>query len=77
MLNPVGDHILYLSRFRTYKIAGPPQTKTWGGGRQTDKRLPHRSLYSSLMFCIFKHICHKSVNLKSLSFLRDAFNDEG
>jgi hypothetical protein len=34
MLSPVGDHILqefntlYLTRFRTYKIARPPQTKT-------------------------------------------------
>jgi hypothetical protein len=33
-LSPVGDHILqefntlYLTRFRTYKIARPPQTKT-------------------------------------------------
>ncbi len=34
MLGPVGDHILqeyktlFLTRFRTYKIATPPQTKT-------------------------------------------------
>jgi hypothetical protein len=34
VLSPVGDHILqeintlYLTRFRTYKIARPPQTKT-------------------------------------------------
>ncbi len=34
VLSPVGDHILqefntlYLIRFRTYKIARPPQTKT-------------------------------------------------
>ncbi len=34
VLSPVGDHILqevtplYLTRFRTYKIATPPQTKT-------------------------------------------------
>jgi hypothetical protein len=38
VLSPVGDHILqefntlYLTRFRTYKIARPPQTKPWGGG---------------------------------------------
>ncbi len=35
MLSPVGDHILqefntlYVTRFRTYRIARPPQTKTW------------------------------------------------
>ena len=34
LLSPIGDHILqefhtrYLTRFRTYKIARPPQTKT-------------------------------------------------
>jgi hypothetical protein len=44
MLSPVGDHILqefstvYLTSFRTYKIARPPQTtKTQEGrGPQTD-----------------------------------------
>jgi hypothetical protein len=47
VLTCVGDHILqeftilYLTRFRTYKIARPPQTKTWEGrGPQTDKHLP-------------------------------------
>ena len=35
LLSLVGDHILrefntvYLTRFRTYKIVRPPQTKTW------------------------------------------------
>ncbi len=30
MLSPVGDHILqeFLTRFRTYKVARPPETKT-------------------------------------------------
>jgi hypothetical protein len=38
MLSLVGDHILrefdtpYLTRFRTYKIARPPQTKPRRGG---------------------------------------------
>ncbi len=43
----VGDHILqefnnlYLTRLKTYKIARPPQTKTWERrGPQTDKHLP-------------------------------------
>ncbi len=46
LLNPVGDHILvkfntlYLTRFRTYKIARPSQTKTQkgrgGGLRETN-----------------------------------------
>ncbi len=48
VLSPVGDHILqqfktlYLTRFRTYKIARPPQTITLGeeSGPQTDKQLP-------------------------------------
>jgi hypothetical protein len=46
-LIPVGDHILQefktlnLTRFRTYKIAKPPQTITQEGrGPQTDKYLP-------------------------------------
>ncbi len=34
---------MYLTRFRTYKIALPPQTKTYGGrGPQTDKHVPPR-----------------------------------
>ncbi len=47
MLSCVGDHILqefntlFLTRFTTYKIALPFQTKTWEGrGPQTDKHLP-------------------------------------
>ncbi len=47
MLSLVGDHILqefntlYLTRFRIYKVARPPQTKTQEGrGPQTDKHLP-------------------------------------
>ncbi len=46
MLSCVGDHILqkfntlYLTRYRTYTIARPPQTKTLEGrGLQTDKHL--------------------------------------
>ncbi len=41
-----GEHLqelctVYLTRFRTYKTALPPQTKTWEGrGPQTDKHLP-------------------------------------
>jgi hypothetical protein len=37
VLSPVGDNILqefntlYLTRFRTFKIARPPQTKTYEG----------------------------------------------
>jgi hypothetical protein len=47
VLSPVRDHILqefntlYLTRFRTYKIARPPQPKIWEGrGPQTAKHLP-------------------------------------
>ncbi len=46
MLSPVGDHILqkfdtlYLTRFRTYKIARPPKQKLGGREPQTDKHLP-------------------------------------
>jgi hypothetical protein len=47
VLSPVGDNIpqefntLYLARFRTYKIARPPQTKILEGrGAQTDKHQP-------------------------------------
>ncbi len=58
----VGDHILqefytlYLTRFRTFKIARPPQTKTQEGrGPQTDKH-PAKSLYKLFFqmttFCI-------------------------
>ncbi len=37
-----GFNTLFLTRFSTYKIPLPPQTKTWGGGgAQTDKHLPH------------------------------------
>jgi hypothetical protein len=46
VLSGVGDHILlvfntlYLTRFRTYKVALPPQTKTWKGmGPQIDQHL--------------------------------------
>jgi hypothetical protein len=49
MLSPVGDHILQeinilsLTRFRTCKIAKPPQTKIYEWkGPQTDKHLPQR-----------------------------------
>ncbi len=39
-------NILFLTRFRTYNIALPPETKTWEGrGPQTDKHLPAKSLY--------------------------------
>jgi hypothetical protein len=52
MLSPVGDHILqefintqYLTRFRTYKIATPPQTKSLERrGPQTDKHLPQSGM---------------------------------
>ncbi len=46
MLSFVGDHILqefntlYLTRFRTYKIALPPQRKPSRRGSLTDKHLP-------------------------------------
>jgi hypothetical protein len=47
MLIAVGDHImlelntLYLTRFKSYKIARPSQTKTWEGREpQTDRHLP-------------------------------------
>ncbi len=48
MLIPVRDHILqefnilYLTRFRTYKIARPPQNKKTqeGSGPQPDNHLP-------------------------------------
>jgi hypothetical protein len=47
VLGLVGYHILdefntlYLTRLRTYKIAKPPQTKTYDGrGPQADKLLP-------------------------------------
>jgi hypothetical protein len=39
--SPLGDHMLYLTRFRTYKIARLPQTKTdEERGPQIDKHLP-------------------------------------
>jgi hypothetical protein len=51
-----GGHILqeynnlFLKRFRTYKIALPPQTKTYEGrGPQTDKHLP-KSPFSGKFF---------------------------
>jgi hypothetical protein len=54
VLSCVGDHILqelktlYLTRFRTYKIARPPQTKTLGDrGPQTDKNLPQLPLQAN------------------------------
>jgi hypothetical protein len=42
---------LYLARFRTYKIARPPQTKKTyeGRGPQTDKHLP-QSLFNGQFF---------------------------
>jgi hypothetical protein len=48
----VGDHILqelntlYLTRFTTYKIALPPQTKNLGGEGASDIKTPAaKSLY--------------------------------
>jgi hypothetical protein len=39
----VWSYTVYLTRFRTYKIALPPQSKTYEGrGLQTDKHLPPR-----------------------------------
>jgi hypothetical protein len=36
---------VYMTRFRTYKIALPPQTKTYEGrGPQIDKQLPPSTL---------------------------------
>jgi hypothetical protein len=32
VLSPVGDHMLYLTRFRTHKIVRLPQTKNEGRG---------------------------------------------
>jgi hypothetical protein len=56
LLSPVRDHILlefktlYLTRFRTYKIATPPLTKTYEGrGPQTDKNLP-QSIFTGQFF---------------------------
>jgi hypothetical protein len=50
MLSCVGDHILqefntlFLTRFRNYKIALPPQTKPrMGGGLRQKKPLPQSS----------------------------------
>jgi hypothetical protein len=41
-------YTVYLTRFQTYIITLPHQTKTLEGRRpQTDKHLPHRSLYRS------------------------------
>ncbi len=58
LLSCVGDHILqqfntlFLTRFRTYTIATPPQTKTQEGrGHQTDKHLP-RSPFTCQLFQI-------------------------
>ncbi len=52
VLSPVGDHILqdfkilFLTRFKTYKIARPPQTKTKeGSGPLTDKHLPQKLIF--------------------------------
>ncbi len=53
--SPVGDHTLqelntmYLTRFRTYKIARPSQQKPRrGGGSQTDEISAAKSHYRSI-----------------------------
>ncbi len=62
VLSPVGDHILqvfntlYLTRFRTYKIATPPQTKT-------DKHLPQ----SPLQINCFRWRHYALVSIKLIS----------
>jgi hypothetical protein len=64
VLSHVGDHILqdfntlYLTRFRTYKIARPPQKKpTKGGasGRQTHAAMSlYRSIFLDiLLWCLY------------------------
>jgi hypothetical protein len=65
MLSPVGGHILqefntlYLTRFRTYKIARPPQKPMRGGGSRTDKHLaqsPFTGQFFHMIFCFGVYI---------------------
>jgi hypothetical protein len=66
MLSPAGDHILqefntlYLTRFRTYKIARPPtQTPRRGGGVRQIKHLtqsPYTGQFfkdNTLLWCLY------------------------
>jgi hypothetical protein len=71
VLSPVGGHILqefyhlYLTRFRTYKIARSPQTKTREGrGPQKDKNLP-QSPYRGKFFRL-RHFALVSKRLKTI-----------
>jgi hypothetical protein len=64
--SPLGDHILYLTRFRTYKIVRLPQTKNEEErGPQTDKHLP-QSTFTGKLFK-WRHFALLSI---SLIFLR-------
>jgi hypothetical protein len=52
----------FLTRFRTCKIATPPQTKTYEGrGPQTDKHLPRR-LFTAQFF-LLRHLVLHSIRL--------------
>jgi len=73
MLSPVGGYILqefdtlYLTIFRTYKIARPPQKPTRGGGSQTDKYLAQSPNFSNddiLLWRLYSQLVH---------FVRQAF----
>jgi hypothetical protein len=72
VLSWVRDHILqefknlYLTRFRTFKIARPPQIKTLEGrGPRTDKHLPQSPLKGKIFqmatFCISFYQSHLSI----------------
>jgi hypothetical protein len=71
VLSPVVDHILqdldtlYLTRFRTYKIARPHQTKTRKGeGPPTYKNLPQSPfkgqffLDDDLFWCLYRYLVY-------------------
>jgi hypothetical protein len=69
---------VYLTRFRTYKIALPPQTKNLGG-EGASARYPHaaKSLYRSIFkksrhlgFGVYKVIWSMLYSIKWLHFTR-------
>ncbi len=86
----VGDHILqefntlYLTRFRTYKIATKPQTKTQEGwGPQTEKYMPQSpftgQFFQMTTFCFVFYVVSSSMvrlnfnNLVFSGFLKGIF----
>jgi hypothetical protein len=71
-------YTVYMTRFRTYKIALPPQIKTQEErGPQIDKTPVAKFLYRSIFkksryfgFCLYSYLVHDTVSLAGQSLAR-------